>query len=108
MRWLVAALVACSSPQPQPTPAPTPAPEPTPTPQGPPPTTQGPPQGPGIGEKCGPNDSCGQGACVSYYGIAGARGPQFKTCEIKCADDSACPKDRKCRAIADGPGRVCR
>jgi len=99
MRWLVAALVACSSPQPQPQQTP---PAPTPTP------TQGPPAGPGIGENCGANDSCGQGACVSYYGIAGARGPQFKTCEIKCADDAACPKDRKCQTIADGPGRVCR
>ncbi len=65
--------------------------------------------GPGIGETCGDNDACAAPAtCVSYYGIAGARGPQFKTCEVKCEDDGACPSGRKCATIADGPGRVCR
>ncbi len=65
--------------------------------------------GPGIGENCGANDACAQGlTCVSYYGIAGARGPQFKTCEIKCADGAACPAGTKCITIADGPGQVCR
>jgi len=100
MKWLVVLLFACSSP-----PATTPAPTPTPTPT---PTTPPPAAGPGIGEKCGANDACGTGACVSYYGIAGARGPQFKTCEIKCETDAQCPKDRSCNTIADGPGRVCR
>ena len=67
---------------------------------------------PGMGENCGPNDACAKGfECVSYYGIAGARGPQFKTCEIKCEmqnKESVCPKDTKCTTIADGPGQVCR
>jgi hypothetical protein len=97
-------LAACSSPAPKPAPAP--APEPTPSPAPADPTQK--PAGPGIGETCGEGDACGAGTCVSYYGIAGARGPQFKTCEIRCEDDAACPKDRKCNTIADGPGRVCR
>lgn len=64
---------------------------------------------PGIGESCGANDTCAQGlTCVSYYGIAGARGPEFKTCEIRCSDDSVCPRGTKCITIADGPGQVCR
>jgi hypothetical protein len=46
---------------------------------------------------------------VKYYGIAGARGPEFKSCEIKCAGKgAACPDGRKCTTIADGPGSVCR
>jgi hypothetical protein len=68
--------------------------------------------GPAIGEKCGEGDSCAQGlTCVSYYGIAGAKGPQFKTCEIKCDKDheeTVCPKGTHCATIADGPGSVCR
>lgn len=68
--------------------------------------------GPGIGEKCGEGDACAQGlTCVSYYGIAGAKGPQFKTCEIKCDKDheeTVCPKGTHCATIADGPGSVCR
>jgi hypothetical protein len=64
---------------------------------------------PGIGENCGPNDTCAKGlTCVSYYGIAGARGPQFKSCEIKCTTDTNCPAGHKCITIADGPGQVCR
>lgn len=67
---------------------------------------------PGMGEKCGENDACAKGfECVSYYGIAGARGPQFKTCEIRCemqAKESVCPQGTKCTTIADGPGQVCR
>ncbi|HEU4614151.1 MAG TPA: hypothetical protein VFS15_18785 [Kofleriaceae bacterium] len=65
--------------------------------------------GPGIGENCGPNDTCAQGlTCVSYYGIAGPRGPQFKSCEIKCQAQTDCPAGTKCVTIADGPGQVCR
>ena len=64
---------------------------------------------PGIGETCGDKDACAQGlTCVAYYGIAGARGPQFKSCEIKCQSDANCPADHKCITIADGPGQVCR
>jgi hypothetical protein len=64
---------------------------------------------PGIEEPCGPGDRCAPGlTCVSYYGFAGPRGPQFKTCEIRCKDDSVCPKGRTCVTVSDGPGRVCR
>jgi hypothetical protein len=53
---------------------------------------------------------CGGGyECKSYYGIAGPRGPEFKTCEISCAaKGSKCPAGTKCSTIADGPGKVCR
>lgn len=112
--------------------APAPAPTPTPTPSPPPaegsgttagsagsaggsagsaaePAPNWPKAAPGIGENCGPNDSCAKGlTCVSYYGIAGARGPQFKTCEIKCTADAQCPAGHKCVTVADGPGQVCR
>lgn len=68
--------------------------------------------GPGMGEKCGENDACAKGfECVSYYGIAGPRGPQFKTCEIRCemqSKESVCPQGTKCVTVADGPGQVCR
>ena len=68
--------------------------------------------GPGMGENCGENDACAKGfECVSYYGIAGPRGPQFKSCEIKCEknhEESVCPKGTHCTTIADGPGQVCR
>jgi hypothetical protein len=64
--------------------------------------------GPGLHEKCGPNDSCGVGECVTYFGIAGPRGPQFKTCEIKCDATTKCPAGTSCGVIADGPGQVCR
>jgi hypothetical protein len=74
-----------------------------------PPAGNGAPPGPSFGEKCGPADTCAPGlACASYYGIAGARGPEFKTCEKKCATDNDCPAGRKCGVIADGPGQVCR
>jgi len=64
---------------------------------------------PGIGEKCGVDDACAAGLeCVKYYGIAGASGPQFASCEKRCAADTDCSDGRKCATIADGPGRVCR
>ena len=47
-------------------------------------------------------------ACVAYYGIAGAKGPEFKTCEIKCTAKTECPGAMSCVTIADGPGQVCR
>jgi hypothetical protein len=107
---------------PAPAPAPTPAPAPAPTPAPAPAPNTGTGSGstaeptpswtkaaPGIGETCGANDACAKGlTCVSYYGIAGARGPQFKSCEIKCTGDKVCPADHKCITIADGPGQVCR
>lgn len=63
---------------------------------------------PKQGEKC-PDDHCEAGlTCVSYYGIAGASGPKFTSCEIPCAGGAACPQGQKCITIADGPGQVCR
>jgi len=71
--------------------------------------TAGSGSGPGIEEPCGPDDTCAPGlTCIAYYGFAGPRGPQFKTCEIRCKDDSVCPKGRSCATVSDGPGRVCR
>jgi len=61
-----------------------------------------------MGQKCGDGDACDAGLeCVKYYGIAGPRGPEFKTCEKRCKADSDCG-DKHCRTIADGPGQVCR
>jgi len=73
-------------------------------------TTQGPPApAPGIAETCGDNDACAAGLeCVHYRGIAGAAGPEFKTCEKRCDGDAACPSGKHCATVADGPGRVCR
>ena len=72
--------------------------------------TPAPTPAPGIGEKCGAGDACAAPAtCVSYYGIAGPNGPQFKSCEIKCTPKGGeCPKGKTCHTIADGPGSVCR
>ncbi len=65
---------------------------------------------PGIGEVCGDADACATGlTCVTYYGIAGARGPAFKSCEVPCpGGKGACPAGTACTTIADGPGQVCR
>jgi len=64
--------------------------------------------GPKIGEPCAADDACGEGACVTYYGIAGPRGPAFKSCEIRCDAQTRCEGARRCVTIADGPGQVCR
>jgi len=117
-------VAACSSssppppaptPAPEPTPAPTPepmpnpkpTPDPTPTPTPTPPVDAAPAP---SAEKCGDKPACvAPATCVSYYGIAGARGPQFHSCEIKCTPKGKdCPADKKCVTIADGPGSVCR
>jgi hypothetical protein len=57
-----------------------------------------------------PGSLCETGtSCVSYYGIAGANGPLFKSCEISCAMPGAsCGVGQSCVTIADGPGQVCR
>ena len=48
-------------------------------------------------------------SCLSYYGIAGPSGPEFKTCEISCAaPGSQCPSGQACVTVADGPGQVCQ
>src|SRR5215813_3959360 len=71
-------------------------------------SAQPPANGPGMGEKCGAADACGAGLeCVKYYGIAGPRSPEFKTCEKRCKVDADCGTG-KCRTSADGPGQVCR
>ena len=98
-RLALVMLIGCSAPAPvmaPPKPEPTPSPTPAQT-------------GPSFGETCGANDVCAAGLeCVSYYGVAGARGPQFKTCEQRCDDAKPCPTGKQCNTIADGPGRVCR
>lgn len=61
------------------------------------------------GSPCGAGDTCAAPLrCVSYYGIAGARGPKFSSCEIACDGKEGCPADLRCITIADGPGSVCR
>ena len=53
---------------------------------------------------------CSSGTvCLSYFGIAGAQGPEFKSCEIPCSlAGASCPLGQSCSTIADGPGQVCR
>jgi hypothetical protein len=65
---------------------------------------------PGRGEPCSAEgDACAEGLeCVTYYGIAGPKGPAFKSCENKCDAGQACPEGTTCQTIADGPGQVCR
>ncbi len=100
-------LLACHTQSPPPAPPPPPTTQtetPTPTQTG-----SATAQGPTLGKACGPNDSCDAPAtCVHYRGIAGAAGPEFSSCEVKCTDDAGCPSGKKCRTIADGPGQVCR
>jgi len=93
------------TPEPMPNPKPTPDPTPTPTPTPPVDAAAAP-----SAEKCGDKPACvAPATCVSYYGIAGPRGPQFHSCEIKCTPKGKdCPADKKCVTIADGPGSVCR
>lgn len=61
-------------------------------------------------EDCsGEGVACAAGlTCVSYFGIAGANGPLFQTCEIPCESSASCPSGQQCIGIADGPGQVCR
>lgn len=64
------------------------------------------------GESCtvASGAQCDSGlSCLSYYGIAGASGPEFRTCEISCAaPGSQCPSGQACVTVADGPGQVCQ
>ncbi|WP_428267472.1 hypothetical protein [Haliangium sp.] len=64
---------------------------------------------PTQGQAC-PEGQCAEGlSCLSYYGIAGPKGPTFTSCERPCAGDpSACLDGEQCVQIADGPGAVCR
>jgi hypothetical protein len=61
-----------------------------------------------LGQPC--SDACVAPAkCEHFSGIAGPRGPQLSSCELRCADDgAACPDGTACVTVADGPGRVCR
>jgi hypothetical protein len=69
------------------------------------------PDGPGNLVACGAK-TCGAGEeCISYYGIAGPRGPEFHECGIRCtkgAPNDGCADGKHCTTIADGPGPVCR
>jgi eight-cysteine-cluster-containing protein len=50
-------------------------------------------------------------ACISYYGVAGPRGPMFHECGIRCQPgvrNGGCPTGTRCITISDGPGAVCR
>ncbi len=47
--------------------------------------------------------------CIEYFGIAGANGPKFYSCDIRCLPGKpGCPEGTVCQTIADGPGSVCR
>ena len=62
-------------------------------------------------EPCDENGKCAHGlTCVRYYGVAGARGPQMTSCEIRCGGKTKhhCPYGQTCTTVADGPGQVCR
>lgn len=62
-----------------------------------------------LGAPCGDGDRCEAGSCVTYYGIAGPSGPEFKSCEVACTNGKGpCPTGAACVTIADGPGAVCR
>ncbi len=113
MRTLLALVLvsACSSSSPPPPPPPSAPAAPAPPPKESPSRTAPPanPAAPGLGQKCGDNDLCAAGfECISYYGVAGPRGPQFKSCEIRCNSEKQCPNGLACKTIADGPGQVCR
>ncbi|MEO6774290.1 MAG: hypothetical protein ABI467_14940 [Kofleriaceae bacterium] len=111
---LALVVAACSSsPPPAPAPAPGPGPEPAApasTPEPTPEPTPPPADAAVSAASCGSKPAClAPATCVSYFGIAGARGPQFHQCEIKCTPrGTACPDGKKCVTIADGPGSVCR
>ena len=61
-----------------------------------------------LGSECAADGKCPVGSCVTYFGIAGPKGGEFKSCEIKCTEGTACPEGTTCQTIADGPGQVCR
>lgn len=61
-----------------------------------------------LGQPCGEDGLCLAGTCERYYGIAGAKGPELSSCEIRCSNAEPCPTGTRCLTIADGPGEVCR
>jgi hypothetical protein len=106
-------LAACASKNP---PAPQPAPpisDPGPKPSDTAPATP-PAPAPAVdaarlGTACGDGGKCAPPMeCVKYYGIAGKRGGELSSCEIRCGEKATCPTGTACTTIADGPGAVCR
>lgn len=64
---------------------------------------------PKQGQRCDAKGRCARGlTCVTFYGVAGARGPKMTSCEIRCSSGASCPEGQHCVIIADGPGQVCR
>jgi len=64
-----------------------------------------------AGARCGEKTCAADEECISYYGVAGPRGPEFHECGIRCkqgAPNDGCPAGKRCQTIADGPGPVCR
>jgi eight-cysteine-cluster-containing protein len=65
----------------------------------------------GSAVACGGRTCAAGETCISYYGVAGARGPMFHECGIPCRPgmrNGGCPSGTKCITISDGPGAVCR
>ena len=62
---------------------------------------------PGQGDSCTEDPCPNYLECVSYYGVGGASGPLFETCEIPCRTNLDCPLGQRCCTIIDGPGQVC-
>lgn len=68
-----------------------------------------------TGTYAGQHESCVEGgsicqrpqSCIKYYGIAGASGPLFASCETTCRSNSDCSNGQICGTVADGPGQVC-
>jgi hypothetical protein len=87
-----------------PTPTSTPTRKPTSTPS---PTTT---PNDTLHSVCETSADCKSGqSCLNYFGIAGAQGPLFQTCEIPCPKgNSQCPSGLECVNIIDGPGTVCQ
>ena len=69
-----------------------------------PPAAEPTPDGDCGGQVCTPPQQC-----LEYYGVAGARGPKLRSCEIPCDPaKGGCPAGQTCTTVADGPGSVCR
>lgn len=61
-----------------------------------------------AGVRCG-DQTCADGEkCIEYFGVAGPRGPMFRSCGIPCGEGGKCPGGKRCVTIADGPGPVCQ
>ncbi|MEX1363684.1 MAG: hypothetical protein AB1Z98_11180 [Nannocystaceae bacterium] len=103
--------VPSSGSTPPPSEAPAPAAEPSAEepPAAEPPDAEPPAAEPPAAEACGETACTPPQQCITYYGIAGPSGPEFKSCEIPCkGKGGSCPEGLSCVTIADGPGSVCR